>query len=99
MLATSSILSAGSAENQTYGECTAHVYRYLNLKFVYKVAFELRSALLRVVLKLGSQQTKNKGNCFPREYNMHLKKCMMSMYALAKKLEEYSCLEKNYLLP
>jgi hypothetical protein len=23
------------------------------------------------------------------EYNAHLKKCMMSMYALAKKLEEY----------
>jgi hypothetical protein len=46
MLATSAILSMCSAENQPYGECTAHVY---------KVAIELRSALLRVVLKLGSE--------------------------------------------
>jgi hypothetical protein len=47
---TRAVLSARSAENQPYGECTAHVY---------KVASELRSAL-QVVLKSGSEQTKQR---------------------------------------
>jgi hypothetical protein len=75
---TSAILSTHNAENQPYGECTAHLY---------KVTFEL--CIIAGCAKIGIGKNDTKVIAFLESTIRTWKNAWWVMYTLAKKLEEY----------